>query len=720
MELLYERKNVNNIIRTQNELLRIVKLSLEDLAKEINRLQSRQIVEPSKFGKQLKRNKQLQKALINYQKDLYRKLDDTMQLKVSDSWGIANAKNDDLVRMFIGSIPTEFARPNLEQLEIFLKRKTKGLGLSERLWNLSNSSVKLVEDYLATGITQGKSANKIASELNKMINNPKGVFYTNDIGERVKFNKTSDFLVKPTKKGQYKNPVDALKRLARNEINTAYRTSNYERMQQLDFVVGYEVHLSAAHDAYDICDTLVGKYPKNFIFSGFHVNCYSDDTEVMTKEGWKLFKDVTFNDLIFSLNPNTRTPEYVGIDKIMNRSFKGDMINYKSTNLDILVTPDHDMVYLRKSNGDLCKRKAKEFKMSQGSIYRGCEWKGESSKSISIGKYSIDFNLYCEFMGYYLADGSFTKSRPYHCTISQQRDNNTESYNNIKKCLDKLPIKYTEPSSGFHWHDKDFWEYLGQFKKAGDKFIPTQIMNANKHDINTFLDAFISCDGYIHESKPFIGSRGTLCKANNPSRKYFTSSELMCSQLGELILKKGNRPSFKLTSKKGTEQTFTNGVYATNYNSWIISECYSKTSSTFKKETIPYDGKVYDVELNKNHIMYVRRNGKCAWGSNCMCYVTSILMTKAEFKARQGSIREVKKVPVRMERLVKTMHAGKVEVRGTKSFVQMEWYKDNFRNGLPLKKIGGARDGVKAYKTRKDLTYKASSKKYLQKAKKGL
>ncbi|HVC27384.1 MAG TPA: glycosyltransferase family 2 protein, partial [Nitrososphaerales archaeon] len=41
----------------------------------------------------------------------------------------------------------------------------------------------------------------------------------------------------------------------------------------------------------------------------FH-NCYSDDTQVLTDEGWKLFKEVD-GQRIFSLNPDTLTPEWV-------------------------------------------------------------------------------------------------------------------------------------------------------------------------------------------------------------------------------------------------------------------------------------------------------------------------------------------------------------------------------------------------------------------------
>jgi len=59
----------------------------------------------------------------------------------------------------------------------------------------------------------------------------------------------------------------------RAETNMAYRTSDYVRWQQMDFVVSIEIHLSNNHTLNgrafsDICDELKGKYPKTFKFTG--------------------------------------------------------------------------------------------------------------------------------------------------------------------------------------------------------------------------------------------------------------------------------------------------------------------------------------------------------------------------------------------------------------------------------------------------------------------
>lgn len=62
------------------------------------------------------------------------------------------------------------------------------------------------------------------------------------------------------------------------EVNMAYRMSDYHRYQQLDFVVGIEIKLSNNHTLNgfrfkDICDDLKGRYPKSFLFTGWHPQC---------------------------------------------------------------------------------------------------------------------------------------------------------------------------------------------------------------------------------------------------------------------------------------------------------------------------------------------------------------------------------------------------------------------------------------------------------------
>ena len=70
-----------------------------------------------------------------------------------------------------------------------------------------------------------------------------------------------------------------------DNLNRSYRTADNDKYQQLDFVVGIEIHLSNSHKGKmqlgDMCDSLVGKYPKNFKWSGFHDGCRCFVTSIL-------------------------------------------------------------------------------------------------------------------------------------------------------------------------------------------------------------------------------------------------------------------------------------------------------------------------------------------------------------------------------------------------------------------------------------------------------
>lgn len=89
--------------------------------------------------------------------------------------------------------------------------------------------------------------------------------------------------------GVYRSSYMNARRLAATENNIAYRTADYERYQQLDFVVGIEVHLSNNHNCkgvpdgefVDICNQLAGRYPKDFKFVGWRPHCRCFTTTIL-------------------------------------------------------------------------------------------------------------------------------------------------------------------------------------------------------------------------------------------------------------------------------------------------------------------------------------------------------------------------------------------------------------------------------------------------------
>jgi intein/homing endonuclease len=547
-------------------------------------------------------------------------------------WALANNKNDEMLRFIFGKrdLPGALERKmmsrNFDALKAFRNRVENDLTLSQRVWQTVKIQGTVIEQQFALGIYEGTPASQIAESMRRYLIRPdEFIRRIEDVEGKLRL---SAPVTTSGGRGVYKSPYKNALRLTRTEINKAYHRADNERWMGLDFVTGIEVRRSGGGYDCDICESLAGVYPKNIFFEGWHPNCYDKKTEVYTKYGWKYFKDIKPDDKILSLNTETHNLEYSNIKYIINYHYIGDMYHFYSRNFDLLVTPDHPMLLQKKNSNEFVRISAREYydkllpipsRNIYGSYYKNyrvAEWKGIDVDFISIGKYDIPTDLYCELMGYYISEGSF--SRKYAVIISQSIINK-ENYERISECLNKLPFKTHKNKSGFSIYNEDLYNHVIPFGKSHEKYVPDVIKELSSEYIRIFLDAYNLGDGNIKKGKKWKGGnfRDIL--------SYSTSSKKLASDVGELILKVGRRPTYSIMKTKGVTFKHRNGNYVSNHDIIIITEAYSKTAIQLNKEIISYDGHVYDLELTKNHTMYIRRNGKCTWGSNCMCFAIPIL-----------------------------------------------------------------------------------------------
>lgn len=144
---------------------------------------------------------------------------------------------------------------------------------------------------LSAAIEPGTSAMELAASIKTYLNEPDKMFrrfrYKDEEGnwQRKWKRKVTDangkvhFIDADPKayhpgRGIYRSSARNAQRLARTEINMAYRKAEQERWKSFDFVVGYEVKITQnGKHVEDICDCLQGKYRKDFKFMGWHPMC---------------------------------------------------------------------------------------------------------------------------------------------------------------------------------------------------------------------------------------------------------------------------------------------------------------------------------------------------------------------------------------------------------------------------------------------------------------
>ena len=170
------------------------------------------------------------------------------------------------------SVLNGYFEPNLKALESFQSRKKGGLGLSERIWQNNQRFKQEMEMALDIGLGEGLSAQKLSQNVRGFLKEPEKLFrrVRNKFGQLTLSKKAKAY---HPGQGVYRSSYKNAARLTRTEINMAYREADYQRFQQLDFVVGYEVKRSKNPYNCPICGPLAGKYPKTFKFRGWHPNC---------------------------------------------------------------------------------------------------------------------------------------------------------------------------------------------------------------------------------------------------------------------------------------------------------------------------------------------------------------------------------------------------------------------------------------------------------------
>lgn len=129
-------------------------------------------------------------------------------------------------------------------------------------------------------------------------------------------------------------------------------------------------------------------------------DCYSEDTEVLTSSGWKKIKDVSYLDKVVQSDKNFKV-SFTHPERIIEKEHSGDMYFFgdQRGRTNLLVTPDHKMIYSYKNETKV--EKAKNTLFYQGKKHhvtsKGVKGTGRGLRAIEL--LAISFQ----------ADGNFKK-----------------------------------------------------------------------------------------------------------------------------------------------------------------------------------------------------------------------------------------------------------------------------------------------------------------------
>jgi hypothetical protein len=378
-------------------------------------------------------------------------------------------------------------------------------------------------------------------------------------------------------------------------------------------------------NAHVFCDGAPSKEPKDIIVKDIvQPGCYSEDTEVLTREGWKRFSEITGEEEIMTLNPKTNEIEYQKPTKVWKYYYEGKMVLWEGQMYNLLVTPEHNVwcrIHSRKQGKKISKKGENNWGLRKASDLLNYEiefsktgiWKGENKEYFELPKVDgvnirqidkIPIDLWLKFFGWWISEGSLDRTKAeegdYLISIRQYNKENLKEIADIIRQIGWQP-NVREEYGGVSFYSKQLYHYLLQFGHAKDKFIPKEFKQLPPDKIRMLLTALFKGDGSFVSSdiKENIGYRE---KYRGAFRRYATKSKQLADDVLELLIKIGL--SGKVTYDRKHD------IY------WVGVVNRNLTPRTTKSpKLVDYKGFVYDVTV-PNHILMVRRNGNPIWSGN--------------------------------------------------------------------------------------------------------
>lgn len=376
-----------------------------------------------------------------------------------------------------------------------------------------------------------------------------------------------------------------------------------------------------------------------------HPECFISGYKIMTKDkGWVNFKDLEGIEQVATINPQSMELEYQKIQKVINQHYFGEIVNIESKTFQANVTPNHR--FLVTNNYDIKKERGLIFKTaeelnSSDLIPKTSNYNKIIEGDIIIknekGEISIPNEIFSSFMGWWLSEGwlQYNKGSRENISrgicISQSKKSNLDELDNIFKSLSEILGKkfgrHIRKRGEIEYYilDNVLYEYLSQFGKCDEKYIPKEIKELDKKNIQIFLDSYLKGDG---------------SKQNN-QEVYYTTSKQMGFDISELINLTGFMSS--CSEKELTyEKYLIEGNWIKDFDWYIKKDKYVGKIIEDKKKHYTgkilysirrkyskhyhindcevtksqYDGNIYCVSVPNETILVMSPNGSTFWSGN--------------------------------------------------------------------------------------------------------
>lgn len=354
--------------------------------------------------------------------------------------------------------------------------------------------------------------------------------------------------------------------------------------------------------------------------------CYADDTEVLTSNGWINVAEVTKKHLVASLREDG-VLEYIKPAALHRYAHSGRMYALQTTQVDLLVTDNHKLYAKPRGGDDYSLIEAqqlygKRYRLKSDAVWHGVDpeyvvfpelevsagQSGAGSRMLPAIKMPV--KTYAMLLGLFLSEGNVfdhADSGSFGIDICQVKP---ASKKVIEDALIAAGVRFNPNNDKFRIYGKQLWEHFRALgRSCHDKYIPENVFGWTVDSLQELYRWLMLGDG---------STVGT-------GHSYFSTSKRLADDVQRLCLHIGLAAKVEVSHEAGPQV-----IRGVTYN---CKECYAV--HIYRKKTRPeinhghvnsqngqseqwvdYDGDVYCVTLPRNHVLYVRRNGKPVWCGN--------------------------------------------------------------------------------------------------------
>jgi nucleoside-diphosphate-sugar epimerase len=336
--------------------------------------------------------------------------------------------------------------------------------------------------------------------------------------------------------------------------------------------------------------------------------CFDAETEILTRMGFKGFPELTSEDEVATLNPESGFLEYHKPLAIQNYYYQGPMHRIENQRVDLLITPDHS-VYLATRRNNICISPFRFARIKDtgddATLYfrRDARWLGEDCDHFRVsevlgadgrpllgkngGEKAVSADIWLRFLGWYLSEGSAFQTDANYVVAITQHDPAVR--NEIAGVIREMGYYPYINGKDVRVFSKQLHDYVKQFGGAHDRFIPREVMELPPEKLSVLVETLMRGDG------------------GKVRGRYSSVSARLANDFQELVIKLGYGSQVSTEVLKGGRTT-----YRVHFGSDVVHRIQREHRSVLES----WSGRVYDVKV-PNHVILVRRRGKTVWSGNC-------------------------------------------------------------------------------------------------------